>query len=476
VRQLAWLALLLALATGERSSAVEEESQFPGLPPISSDMCPVALRTELEKAYAAVTAKEDNASANGRLGMVLHACDHSGEAEVCYRRAHLLDHDSFRWAYLLGVVNAHQGKFDRAAAAFSQAQVLNAEYLPAQLNLGECLLATGKWQEAGKLYESIVRKHPELAQGYYGLGRVRAVRGDLIGAVESLRRACELVPDFGAAHYALAHSYKRLGRSDEAVEEASLYEGRKSASPEIEDHLMDEIRNFPVNPLDQLRLGNSLAGEGRLPQAAAAFEKALNRDPNLTPAHIKLISVYGQLGQLQNAESHFRAAVRLSPHDPEIFFNYGQALATEERFAEAEEAFRHVLKISPRYSDAQLNLGSMLEAEGKLSDAITAYEQAFKSNPKDARPSFGIGRILVNQEKYEEGIQYLQRSLSTADKESEPAYLYALGAAYTRAGDRENGLRYLEQARKRATAQGQSKLVESIDADLRAVRMDGASQ
>ena len=69
-------------------------------------------------------------------------------------------------------------------------------------------------------------------------------------------------------------------------------------------------------------------------------------------------------------------------------------------------------------------------------------------------------------EKYEEGIRELKKTLQPED-ENTPRYMYALGAAFARSGDHQNGLRYIRQARDGAAALGQFGLVASIDRDLR---------
>ena len=123
-------------------------------------------------------------------------------------------------------------------------------------------------------------------------------------------------------------------------------------------------------------------------------------------------------------------------------------------------------------------------ADAKLKDQATdldkerkalldQYQKAIQDDATDSQAQFNVGRILVHKQNYQEGIHHLLKSLSTTDKENKPSYLYAVGAAYVRAGDRENGLRYLNLARQEAATLEQSKLVESIDNDLRTL---GAQQ
>ena len=63
-------------------------------------------------------------------------------------------------------------------------------------------------------------------------------------------------------------------------------------------------------------------------------------------------------------------------------------------------------------------------------------------------------------------IAELLKTLSTDDKDLRPSYVYAIGAAYARADDRPNALRYLRLAREQAAERQQAKLLEDIDHDL----------
>lgn len=463
------LALALSLPASARSAGRSDQSpSLPELPQIIPDNFPLSIREKVQKAYTAALAHPEDASLNGRLGMVLHAYQQSDErAKICYRRAHLLDPTSFRWVYYLGSVQAARGKYDEAIATLREALRLDPEYLPAQLKLGDCLLASTNAEEARQLYEGIVKRHPDSAQAHYGLGRARAANQDSKGAIESFRRACELFPYFGAAHYALALAYQRLGKADRAREEFSLYEKNKYDIPGAGDRLQAELNELYTSPANLIGLGIEFARQGKLEQATAEHEKALEIDPRLIRAHLNLISLYGRLRQFEKAEEHYRAALRLDPDSYESHYNYGVLLTEQDKYEEAEEAFRKVLEISPSHAEAHNNLGDLLQRQGKLAEAAEEFRRAIESRPNFLQAHFNLGRILVNQENYKEGIPELLKSLSTDDQISVPAYLYAVGAAYVRAGDRENGLRYIRMAREQAAAHHQSKLLDSIERDLR---------
>ena len=447
----------------------------PELPRLSLDDFSPGIQEQIGEAYSNARSSSGDAAASGRLGMILQTYSLLQEAAVCYRRAGQLEPNLFQWAYYLGVVEADQGKCDAATSTLRLALNVDPEYLPAKLRLANCLLASADWDASGKLYAEIVEQHPDNPDAYYGLGRARAARHDLIGAAEAYSKACALFPDFGPAHYALALVHRSLGQVSQAEEQLRLYERNKDGAPPSSDPLLEELRSLNKSATRQVQIGIQLERQGRLEESATAHEKALEIDPQLVQAHVNLVELYGRLGQFEKADEHYRAAARLDPSSSETYYNYGVLLLGAERYQQAESAFRKTIEINPFHSGAHNNLGFLLERQGRLLEAEAEYRRAIENKPNNRQTHFNLGRVLVNQEKYEEGIRELKKTIEPED-ENTPRYRYALGAAFARSGDRDSALRYIRQARDGAVALGQSGLVASIERDLRTLEASRVPQ
>ncbi len=454
-------ALILAwYAAGTQNSPAMRE-----LPPLVLDDVSPGVRDQIQEAYANARAHL-NDDAIGRLGMVLQTYGLFKEAAMCYRRASQLAPSTFRWAYYLGVVETEEGDCDAAASAFRMALRIDPSYVPAQLRLANCLLTSADWNGSAELYTAIVQHHADNADAFYGVGRARAARHDLAGAAQAFSRACALFPNFGAAHYALALVHRSLGQVSQAEEQLRLYERNKDGAPPSSDPLLEEVRSLNQSATQQVQIGIQLERQGRLEESTTAHEKALKIDPQLVQAHVNLVELYGRLGQFEKAEEHYRAAARLDPGSYENYYNYGVLLLSVGKYQQAENAFRKAIEIDPFHAGAHNNLGFLLERQGRLLEALTEYRRAIENKPNDRQAHFNLGRVLVNAEKYDEGIRELEKTIEPED-ENTPRYMYALGAAFARSGDRESALRYIRKAREGAVALGQSGLVASIERDLR---------
>ena len=445
------------------------DSNLPALPRLTIGSFRPQVRDQVEKAYREVAAKPKDADANGRMGMLLHAFEQYESAEICYRRARILDTGRFQWAYYLGLVQVFNGKNEAAAASLGDAIRLDSGYLPARLKLAEVLLTLGRSDESERISQSIVNDAPQFAPAYYWLGRVAVAKGQAAASVEHYRKACLLWPSFGTAHSALALACQRTGDTAEMRQHMAAYQRYKAdGDPQPEDPMLEAVRALDNTALAHLMKGVELETAGRLDEAIAEHEEAVRQDARLAQAHANLIALYGRAGRPEQAEREYRATVEINPNLPQSHYDYGVFLVSRQRFREAESAFRKALETSPNYAEAHSNLGAMLEREGKSAEAIQQYRAAIADKPNFRAAHFQLGRLLLIQKRTSDAIAELSQTLAPEDTET-PRFMYALGAAYGEAGDYASAGRYLREASQRAAALRQEQLASQIGTALRKV-------
>jgi tetratricopeptide (TPR) repeat protein len=449
--------------------AGESLPRFPKL--VITDF-PKEVQKQVQQAYAAAREHPSDAEASGKLAMLLDLYHRPEEAALCYDRAMQLAPREFKWPYYEGSLRTRQKQRAQAVALFRQALHLNPRYLPARLKFAESLLEDAKLEESRAVYAAILKEDPDTAEAYYGLGRIANLQGESAKALQSFQRAVELFPTYGAAHYALAQTERKLGNSAPAEAQLKLYQANRNIVPPIEDPLRDAMRNLDMAAASHLAWGIDLEQVGRTEDAIAETEKAAALDPTLVQAQLNLVILYGREGDFTKAEEHYQKAVALNPHQfPDIYYDYGVLLMNAKRFPEAERAFRQAIEIKPAYADAHNNLGFLLEQDGKLDEAAAEYRKAVEAKPDFRQAHYNLGRILINQQNFQEGIEQLRQTLTPVDFAT-PTYLYALGAAYGRAGNKQEAMEYLNQARAQADSFGQKQLLAAIDGDIRKLSAD----
>jgi tetratricopeptide (TPR) repeat protein len=447
-------------------SVAARAQSLPDLPPLVFDHFAPEIREQLRKAYAEARARPHEAEVNGRLGMTLHTYEQHELAAICYQRARQLAPDEFRWVYYSAIVQAALGKHHQATITFKEAVRRRPDYLPAQLRLADSLLAAGQASESQQFYETVTRKNAGLAQAHYGLGRIKAASGEPAAAVAYYRKAIGLFPEYGAAHYALGLALRDLGETAKAQEHLALSQKHKLSRPPLDDPLLIAIAELNAAASEILKRGVILESAGQIAESITEHERALKVNPQLVQAHINLISLYGRAGQFEKAAQAYRAAIAVNPNLADSHYNFGVLLTGQERYQEAAQAFQHSLQINPFHPEAHHNYAVLIEREGRLNEAAEHYRQALENNPGHRLAHFHLGRILVHEGKLAEAIEHFLPTLAPED-ENTPRFMYALGATYVRAGEKQKGIHYLREALKRATELGQTQLATSIERDLR---------
>jgi len=438
---------------------------LPDLPRLEASSFAPGQREKVLEAYQAAAGDPLAPQAVGRLGMILHVLEQYEAASICYRRASLLAPDSSRWLYYLGVVETSLGRYDQALPALRESLKLAPTYLQACLSLAAGLFVTGDIQESLRLYEEVLRDKPGCARAHYGLGKVLESQGNWSAAVDAYRKACDLHRDYGAAHYALAMAYRRLGEDTRSREHLASFEKHRDEAPPREDPLLDELDGLDTSAQSLVREARSLTGDGRLEDAAALYERALRIEPSLVAAHLGLIPIYGSLGRDQDADRHYREGLALDPHLEAAHYHHGVLLARRRLYGEAEAAFRTALEINPFHAESARALGGLLLDQGRLEEALAQLRKAVESRPDDPESRFELGRLLLMRRSYEEAIEHLSRLLDREDDRA-PTYAYTLAMAYTAAGRRTEALDLGRRAEQLAASLGQTELKKSIGASL----------
>lgn len=424
-----------------------------------------AVRDMLVKAYDAARATPLDGDSVGQLGMVLHAHRQYDLAVLCYERVQRLQPQSFRWAYYHGLLQAKLGRKERALANLHLAQELNPHHLPVRLALGRTLLAAGRLEDGRRIYESLVRAHPSVAQVHYGLGQVLSASEKFAAAADHYREACRLDPEFGSAHYALAVALRRTGKPREAERHFALYLKYHEQADVLDDPFLQDLQRLQRGTRSHLERGRRLQADGRITEAVQEYEQALAADPERPETHLNLFSAYLTLGQFQRAEEYYRELLRVSPNLPEAHYNYGILLNRQGRVSDAVDAFRKALDVNPHYAEAHNNVGYILFHNGQVEDAAHHFRQAVRSKPRYRLAHYNLATLLLQQGKPNEAIDHLYQTVSGEDEDN-PLYLYTLAKACAQAGRLREAIDYAVKAKAHATARGQEELLDRISKTL----------
>jgi len=126
--------------------------------------------------------------------------------------------------------------------------------------------------------------------------------------------------------------------------------------------------------------GNASAAEWRELQGEAA-RKAVELDPGLAVAQLRLAQYYGETSDFTRADEHTRKAVALDPDDPLVIGSRVSDAISQGDLEEATELLRRVVVRDPLSPVSRENLGVLLLACGRLDEAMAELRRVLELNP-----------------------------------------------------------------------------------------------
>ena len=119
------------------------------------------------------------------------------------------------------------------------------------------------------------------------------------------------------------------------------------------------VQEFPMLAEPRVAAGNLLMAMGRQAEAEAAYEAALERDPDTAHALGMLGAIRLSRGRRAEAVTLLERAHRLLPTNTQFLYNLAGAYALTDRIDEAREAASDVLRLDPAHVSARMLLESL---------------------------------------------------------------------------------------------------------------------
>ena len=127
--------------------------------------------------------------------------------------------------------------------------------------------------------------------------------------------------------------------------------------------------------------GLALHRAGRLPEAAAVYERVVARDPSNADALHYLGVIASQQGEQQRSVELISRAIALKPDQPKFHNNLGVALRELKQLPEAQAAFSRAIGLNPAFNDARNNSAGLLMLLGRTAEAIAQYRELLAAQP-----------------------------------------------------------------------------------------------
>jgi len=284
-------------------------------------------------------------------------------AEESFQAALKRDPNAYAALYNLGVLADRAGNDRDATNYYQRALRALADYEPAARGISTIQLRRGQVQAAVTTVEPLANQHRSNLemQALYAEVLVEARRYE--EAWMAARRALKCDERFVPALVALVKASRAQGRD------------------ELADSILDQALEVDsqVAELHFLQGEKLKAEPGRLREAMAAYERAVQLRPSYAEARMALGIQLLAGGNYPGALSHFQAAEQLVPTLPAVHVNLGDGYRANKQWTEAQRAYRRALELQSKLPEAHYGLGLLFltaAADFPGLDELSAYEKA----------------------------------------------------------------------------------------------------
>jgi tetratricopeptide (TPR) repeat protein/2-polyprenyl-3-methyl-5-hydroxy-6-metoxy-1,4-benzoquinol methylase len=190
--------------------------------------------------------------------------------------------------------------------------------------------------------------------------------------------------------------------------------------------------------------GNALEEQGRIDEAMARYDAAVQADPQCARAHLNRGNILLARAEIDEARRAYQLAITCDPHYAAAHFNLGNLNYRAREFEDALRNYQVAVGIKPEFADAFLAMANALDSLGRTAEALECYECALALNPGNAEVHFNLGMIAMGEGRHVDAKNALRRAIDIQPDNASAHY--CLGRVLHALGRSDEALESLRQA------------------------------
>jgi len=144
-----------------------------------------------------------------------------------------------------------------------------------------------------------------------------------------------------------------------------------------------------MNTTSYFQKANKLKQEGKLEDAIASYNSAIEENPDFYWSYQNLAEVLAGLGKWDEAVTHSQNAIALNPNSAWSHYYLGEALTQLEKWGEAVAAYRYAIEIEPKSYQFHNKLGE------------TLYQISLKIDQESLQTYINLAEVLFESHHFQ---------------------------------------------------------------------------
>jgi tetratricopeptide (TPR) repeat protein len=262
-----------------------------------------------------------------------------------------------------------------------------------------------------RVVRKLASRHPQLAQAHFAIAQAAAAAGDEAAALEAIRRAAKLRPEWELA----------------ALLEAQIVQRRSPAM--AAKVLGDFVERNPDSREARLNYARALVLDKRIPEARAQFEAVLAANPG-NPEVIYAVGLLAcQLKDYPVAEQNMKRLLGMNYRDANaVRYLLGQIAEDQKRWPQAVEWY-DAIEEGEHVLPARMRTASAIARQGRLDEARAFLRKVAADHPgEQAQLTVAEAQLLREAQRHQDAFQLLSEALQKEPDQPELLYDVALTA------------------------------------------------
>lgn len=282
-----------------------------------------------------------------------------------------------------------------------------------------------------RVVRNLAARYPDLPAAHFAVAQAAALAGEDAAAIESIRRAEKLRPDWETA----------------VILEAQVLQKRSPA--EAAKVLGEFVDKYPTAREARVTYARTLVLDKRYPEARKQFEALLSASPGNTEVIYAVGLLAFQLKDYQVAEENMKRLLGMKYRDPNgVRYVLGQIAEEQKHWPDAIKWYNSV-DDGDQVVPARVRSAGALAKQGKLDDARALLQRVGTEFPGEkVQLTVAEAQLLRDANRHRDAYDFLGQALKEDPEQPELLYDYALTAEKLERYDvLESNLRKLIQVR-----------------------------
>jgi tetratricopeptide (TPR) repeat protein len=280
----------------------------------------------------------------------------------------------------LGDLYGRMEQFDRSAAEFREALLIDSLYYPAILGLGIIFEITGQVDSSLRYYDKAIQLNPSNMSLLKRIVEFEILKGEWEDAKDHAEMILAVSPTEHSVRKQLAYVYYHLNEREEALEQYLLLSGLLPKDAAVFHFL------------------------GRLYYHRKEYEKAKESLLHSRTLNSEFIPNYEYLFLISieemdetNGRQYFNAMRERNIDDEEIYFTTGNHLYREQEYAKSKTFFIRSVKADPNFAPSWYSLGFVYDKIGDADSSEIAFRRVLELDPNNANTMNALGYLFTEK-------------------------------------------------------------------------------